>query len=75
MKKGGNSMEREFEIIGLGLQEKGLLKTFGNREVVISVKVLPGADNSDNEWIMESIRNLYLQYYTRVSEYRNMGDK
>lgn len=68
-------MEKGFEIVGLGLQEKGVLKTVGNREVVVSVKTIPGADVSDNDWIMEAVRNCYMQYYSRVAEYRNMEGK
>ena len=65
-------MERGFEIINLSAKEKGILKTVGDREVVSTVKLLPGADNSDNEWLIESVWSIYMQYYSRVAEYRNM---
>ena len=65
-------MEKGFEIINISAGEKGILKTVGNREVVLSVKVLPGSDSSDNDWLIEALRAVYMQYYSRVAEYRNV---
>ena len=63
-------MERDFEIIKLpGTGDRGILKTVGDREVVVSIKLIQGADSADNEWLSEAIRNVYMQYYSRVSEY------
>ena len=56
-------MDKEFEIIKLSPRDTGLLKIVGEREVVVSVKVLNGSDEADNEWLMENIGNLYRQYY------------
>lgn len=68
-------MEKKFEIINLSAREKGLLKTVGVREVVVSLKLLPGADNLDNDWLMQAVKNVYMQYYSRVEEYRKMEEK
>ncbi len=65
-------MEQKFEIINLSASDKGLLKVTGGREVVANMRMIPGADAADNEWVMEELRNLYMRYYTRVSEYRKM---
>lgn len=65
-------MEKGFEIINISAGEKGILKTVGNREVVLSVKVLPGSDSSDNDWMIEALRAVYMQYYSRVAEYRDV---
>ena len=65
-------MEKGFEVVSLSAREKGLLKTIGNREIVVSAKTVQGADNADNEWLMETMRTVYMQYYSRVAEYRNM---
>uniref|UniRef100_UPI00405680F6 hypothetical protein n=1 Tax=Acetatifactor sp. TaxID=1872090 RepID=UPI00405680F6 len=65
-------MERGFEIINLSATEKAVLKVTGGREVVANIKMIPGADAADNDWVMEELRNLYMRYYSRVAEYRNM---
>ena len=63
-------MEKEFEIIRLsGAGDRGILKTVGDREVVVSVKLMQGADSADNDWLTEAIRNVYMQYYSRVNSY------
>lgn len=63
-------MEQKFEIISLSASDKGLLKMTGERAVVANIKMIPGADAADNEWVTEELRNLYMRYYTRVSEYK-----
>lgn len=65
-------MEKGFEIINISAGEKGILKTVGSREVVLSVKVLPGSDSSDNDWLMKALMAVYMQYYSRVAEYRDL---
>ena len=40
--------------------------------MVLSVKVLPGSDSSDNDWMIEALRAVYMQYYSRVAEYRDV---
>jgi len=62
-------MNKDFEIVGLSVTDKGLLKKVGERAVVASVKMLPGADHVDNEWVMEAFMAVYAQYYARVKEY------
>ena len=62
-------MNKDFEVVGLSATDKGLLKKVGERAVVASVKMLPGADYADNEWVMEAIMAVYAQYYARVKEY------
>ena len=68
-------MDKEFEIIKLSPRDTGLLKIVGEREVVVSVKVLNGSDEADNEWLMENIGNLYRQYYSRVKSYAEKEKK
>lgn len=63
-------MENGFEFVALTTGEKGLLKKVGAREVVVTVKHLPGADEADNLWLEEAIKNMYLQYYNRVKSYK-----
>jgi len=65
-------MKKGFEIINISAGEKGILKTVGNREVVLSVKLLPGSGGSDNDWLIEALRAVYMQYYSRVAEYRDV---
>ena len=69
------NMDKEFEIIKLSPRDTGLLKIVGEREVVVSVKVLNGSDEADNEWLMENIGNLYRQYYSRVKSYAEKEKK
>lgn len=66
-------MEQKFEIINLSASDKGLLKVTGGREVVANMRMIPGADAADNEWVMETVRSIYMQYYSRVAEYRKEG--
>ena len=65
--------EEDFMLINLrgtqGVREFGVLKTLGNRDIVASVKLLAGADEADNVWIMEKVKQAYQQYYSRVQEY------
>lgn len=65
--------EEDFMLINLrgtlGVREFGVLKTIGNRDIVASVKLLAGADESDNVWLMEKVKQAYQQYYSRVQEY------
>ena len=63
-------MNKDFEVVELSATDKGLLKKIGERAIVASVKMLPGADQADNHWLMESIMTVYAQYYARVKEYR-----
>ena len=65
--------EEDFMLINLrgtlGVREFGVLKTIGNRDIVASVKLLAGADEADNVWLMEKVKQVYQQYYSRVQEY------
>lgn len=65
--------EEDFMLINLrgtqGVREFGVLKTLGNRDIVASVKLLAGADEADNVWLMEKVKQAYQQYYSRVQEY------
>lgn len=62
-------MGNDFLIIDISAREKGVLKVTGNREVVASIKTIQGADSVDNDWLMESVKNIYMQYYSRVVDY------
>ena len=62
-----------FEIVGLSATDKGLLKKVGERAVVMSVKMLPSADQQDNDRLMEAVKDAYMQYYSRVKEYSREG--
>lgn len=66
------NMENEFQKIRLSVNERGLLRLEGTREVVFSVKTMTGADETDNDWLMETMSNVYSQYCARVNEYREM---
>ena len=65
--------EEDFMLINLhgsqGAREFGVLKTIGDRDIVASAKLLAGADEADNVWLMEKVRQAYQQYYSRVQEY------
>lgn len=65
--------EQDFMLINLrgmqGAREFGVLKTIGNRDIVANAKLLDGADEADNVWLMEKIKQAYQQYYSRVQEY------
>ena len=38
-------------------------------DIVASVKLIAGADEADNVWLMEKVKQAYQQYYSRVQEY------
>ena len=61
--------KKDFITMELPNNSVGLLKQVGQREYVVNVWRLPGADVSDNEWLIENIKNTYIQYYHRVKEY------
>jgi hypothetical protein len=65
--------EEDFMLINLrgtqGKREFGLLKTIGERDIVVSTKLLSGADEADNVWLMQKVKEAYMQYYCRVQEY------
>lgn len=65
--------EEDFMLVNLrgaqGTREFGVLKTIGDRDIVASAKLLAGADEADNTWLMEKVRQAYQQYYSRVHEY------
>lgn len=61
-------MEEKFEIINLQ-GSTGILMKIGQREVVVSIKMMPGADQADNEWLAKEIRALYIRYYSRTRDY------
>ena len=65
--------EEDFMLINLrgtqGAREFGVLKTIGNRDIVANAKLIAGADEADNVWLMEKIKQAYQQYYSRVQEY------
>lgn len=59
-------------VVNLTAREKGLLKVVGEREIVASIKMLEGADSIDNAWLIEAVKEVYSQYYSRVCEYRRV---
>lgn len=61
--------EEAFQILTLSARDRGVLKTVGEREVVASVKVLAQADSTDNDWLIEEVKNVYMRYYSRVCDY------
>lgn len=65
--------EEDFMLVNLrgthGAREFGVLKTLGDRDIVASAKLISGADEADNVWLMEKVRQAYQQYYGRVKEY------
>lgn len=61
--------EEDFITVELPNNSIGILKQVGEREFVVNIWTLPGADAADNEWLLENIKNIYEQYYHRVKEY------
>lgn len=65
--------EEDFMLINLrgthGVREFGVLKTIGERDIVANAKLVDGADEADNVWLMEKVRQAYQQYYSRVQAY------
>lgn len=65
--------EEDFMLVNLrgtnGTREFGVLKTLGTRDIVASAKIIDGADEADNVWLMEKYKQAYQQYYSRVREY------
>ncbi|MBO5279254.1 MAG: hypothetical protein J6B06_07175 [Lachnospiraceae bacterium] len=61
--------EEAFQQLTLSARDRGILKTVGEREVVVNVRVLADADSADNEWLMEEVKNVYMRYYSRVCDY------
>ena len=59
-------LEQDFMMINLSREHRGLLKTVEGREIVVDIKVLDYADESDNTWLMEQVMSLYKVYYSRV---------
>lgn len=64
-------MER-VEIIRITDRQLGLseLQEDKTREIVLTVNTIAGADMQDTAILMENIKNEYLRYRARVSEYR-----
>ena len=63
-------MQQEaFQILTLSARDRGLLKIVGEREVVASIRVLAQADSTDNDWLIEEVKNIYMRYYSRVCDY------
>lgn len=61
--------EEDFITVELPNNSIGILKQVGEREFVVNIWTLPGADAADSEWLIENIKNIYEQYYHRVKEY------
>lgn len=62
--------EENFMLVNLGPTRMGVLKTIGARGMVVSCEFIEGAAEGDNAWLMEQAKQLYEQYYARVSDYR-----
>ena len=62
--------ESDFETVAMGNGDIGILKKIGEREIVASIKMIKGANPSDNDWLVENVRQLYMRYYSRISEYK-----
>ena len=60
-------LEQDFMMINLSAVNRGILKTIGNREIVVDMKVIEGAREEDNMWLMEQAMCLYKAYYDRVT--------
>ncbi len=67
--------DEDFLVVSLSPREQGILKILGEREIVTSVRFIDGADSTDNNWLVEELRLLYMKYYSRVSEYKDMEGK
>lgn len=59
--------EQNFMMVNLSPNNRGVLKTVGNREIVVDMKVIEGAREEDNMWLMEQAMCLYKAYYNRVT--------
>ena len=60
-------LEQDFMMINLSAVNRGILKTVGNREIVVDMKVIEGAREEDNMWLTEQAMCLYKAYYDRVT--------
>ena len=67
-------IEQDFMMVNISTDHRGVLKTLGEREVVVKIKMLEGADEADNTWLMEQTLALYKTYYARYVE-KNGGGK
>ena len=70
IKVGNNSFKLIPDFVILPNQSKGLLKVEGQHEFMVNVWEISGVDAADNEWLIENIKNIYLQYYHRVKQYK-----
>lgn len=61
--------EEDFITVELPNNSIGILKQVGEREFVVNIWTLPGADAADNEWMIGKIKETYEQYYHRVCSY------
>ena len=68
-------IEQDFMMVNLSQKHRGLLKTCGEREIVVDIKVLEGVDESDNTWLMEQILELYKAYFARCLNKNDGGVK
>lgn len=60
-------IEQDFMLLNLSKDHIGVLKILGDREIVVDIKVLDDADESDNTWLMEQTLALYKAYHARVT--------
>lgn len=60
-------IEQDFMLLNLNKDHRGVLKILGDREIVVDIKVLDDADESDNTWLMEQTLALYKAYHARVT--------
>jgi len=60
-------IEQDFMLLNLSKDHRGVLKILGDREIVVDIKVLDDADESDNTWLMEQTLALYKAYHARVT--------
>ena len=67
-------IEQDFMMVNLSNDHRGVLKTLGEREIGVDIKMLEGADEADNTWLMEQTLTLYKTYYARNVE-KNGGGK
>jgi hypothetical protein len=66
-------MDNGFEIVDMAGTSKGILKKLGGREVTVSAKLIAGAAKADNDWYMDELFKLYVQYYNRVNHKEEVG--
>ena len=59
-------LKEDFAMVYLSAFHRGIMKMTEKSEMVMDIKVLEYADETDNEWLVEQALLLYKAYFERV---------